>query len=177
MSRGGLYAAYAAVEGEQLVEQQSKNTSSKNKLPHAQAVSLQRRSSIGGQVAYFKCKRTPGVTTMTMTLDYHRQRNKKLHAEVCKLRTELKDARRAGYEEGAKATMLSTYLAIQDYGIPGIEWLTERHRAVAKKRPPPNTAIDEAVTLAVIEHMRGYDPARAAQIGTAFAEFLGGDSK
>jgi hypothetical protein len=104
--------------------------------------------------------------------DWHKNRAKALADQV----RELKDARRAGYEEGARATMLSTYLAIADYGLPGIEWLTERHRAVAKKQPPPNTAVDEAVTLSVIEHMRGYDPKRAEQIEKEFADFLVGDS-
>jgi hypothetical protein len=108
--------------------------------------------------------------------DYHKKHAGTLAAEVRALKAEQKDLRRVGYEEGAKATMLSTYLAIQDYGMPGIEWLTARHRAVAKKQPPPNTAVDEAVTIGVIEHMRGYDPTRAAEIEKSFADFLSGGS-
>jgi hypothetical protein len=110
------------------------------------------------------------------TAAYHKKQSAARYSEIRRLRAEQKDGHRIGYEAGAKATMLSTYLAIADYQMPGIEWLTARMRAAAKKLPPPNTAMDEAVTRSVLEHMRGYNPRRAEQIEKEFADFLAGDT-
>jgi hypothetical protein len=94
-----------------------------------------------------------------------------------RLAAEVKRARKAGYEEGAKVTTLTAYLAVSDFGLDGISWLTDRMRAAAKKKPLPNAALDEAVTHSVIESMKKYSPKRAAQIEASFAAFLSGDSQ
>jgi hypothetical protein len=109
---------------------------------------------------------------MSNSKKYRAERSAKFLADNPAFAAEIEAAHRAGYTEGCQVTMLSAYLAIQDYGLPGVEWLTDRIRAAAKKLPPPNTAIDEAVTHAVIEHMRGYDPKRAMVIEAEFATFL-----
>jgi hypothetical protein len=99
--------------------------------------------------------------------------------EARKLRAEVERAHRAGYEEGCAATTLLAYQAIgSDYGLDGIQWLSDRiSAAVAKKSPPHSTAIDTLVTASVIGHMKHYTPTRAAEIETAFKKFLAGESK
>jgi hypothetical protein len=113
-------------------------------------------------------------------LTYHRERSKKLTAENWHLAAEAKAAHRVGYEEGCKATTLLGYLAIRDYGLDGIQWLSDRiSAAVAGKKDVPlsNYEIDKAVTADVIRHMAKYNPTRAAEIEASFAVFLSGDSK
>jgi len=114
------------------------------------------------------------LNQMRASRDYHRKRAATLADKV----RELKDAHRIGFKEGSAAATLTAYLAIQDYGLPGIEWLQERmSAAVAGKKHMQSNAVDEAVTRDVIRHMAKYNPKRAAQIEASFADFLAGDSK
>jgi hypothetical protein len=94
-----------------------------------------------------------------------------------RLAAEIRRAHRAGYEEGCKVTTLTAYLAVSDWGHDGIQWLTDRMRAAANKKPLPNAALDEAVTHSIIENMRKYNPKRAAEVEKSFADFLSGGSK
>jgi hypothetical protein len=103
--------------------------------------------------------------------DWHKKRAAALADKV----RELKDGHRIGYEDGAKATTLTAYLAVSDWGLDGISWLTDRMRAAAAKKPPPyNKAMDEAATRSIIENMRKYSPKRAAEVEASFAAFLTG---
>jgi hypothetical protein len=104
--------------------------------------------------------------------DWHKQRAAALADKV----RELKDGHKRGFEDGSKVATLTAYLAIKDFGDAGTLWLSNRMSAVARKSPPPNTAIDEAVTRSIIEHMRSYNPKRADEIAASFADFLAGDS-
>jgi hypothetical protein len=111
-------------------------------------------------------------------LDYHKKRAATLAAEIRRLKAERKDDHRIGFQEGSAAATLTAYLAVADYGLPGIEWLQERiSAAIAGKKHMQSNAVDEAVTRSVIEHMKKYDPKRAAEIEKSFADFLVGDSK
>jgi hypothetical protein len=95
-----------------------------------------------------------------------------------RLAAEIRRAHRAGYEEGCKATTLTAYLAVSDWGLDGVSWLTGRMRAASAKKPPPyNKAMDNAVTHSIIESMRKYSPKRAAEVEASFADFLSGGSK
>ena len=110
-------------------------------------------------------------------VSYHKKRTAVLSAEVRRLRKELRDAHRVGYERGSADATLTAYLAIQDYGLPGLAWLSARMSAITKKMPPPHSnEIDDRVTAAVIEHMASYDAGRAAKIEREFQKFLAGDS-
>jgi hypothetical protein len=96
--------------------------------------------------------------------------DRKHHAEV-------EAARKAGYEEGCRATTLLTYLALSDYGMDGITWISDRISAVAAKKPAPHSnEIDELVTRDVLRSMATYNPQRAAQIEKEFEKFLAGES-
>lgn len=112
-----------------------------------------------------------------VSANYHKKQSAARFSAIRRLRAEQKDGHRIGYEDGAKATTLLAYLAIQDYGHPGIQWLSDRMSAVvAGKKNPPLTSyeVDKAVTADVIRHMAKYSPKRAAEIEESFAAFLSG---
>ena len=104
--------------------------------------------------------------------DYHKKRTAALAAQV----RELKDSHRIGFQEGSAVATLTAYLAIKDFGMDGMTWLSERLKAVGKN-PPHSAEVDTLVTLSVIESMKKYNPRRAAEVEASFAEFLSGDSK
>jgi hypothetical protein len=111
---------------------------------------------------------------ITKSRDYHKTRAAALADKV----RELKDLHAIGYEDGAKATTLLTYMALEDFGAAGIQWISDRISAVANKKPAPHsTAIDDLVVKSVVDHMRTYNPERAAEVEAEFQSFLTGDAK
>jgi hypothetical protein len=127
-----------------------------------------------------------GREDMTMTISHagrlnrlktSRDWHKKHAAALADKVRDLKDAHRAGYEEGCRATTLLTYLALSDYGLDGLAWISDRILAVATKKPAPHSnEIDELVTRDVIASMKKYSPKRAAEVEKEFQNFLAGDS-
>jgi hypothetical protein len=119
-----------------------------------------------------------GIWVMSTSLRYHKERSAKLTAENRALRSEAKAAHRTGFEEGCRSTTLLSYLAVQDYGLDGIQWLSDRISAAAGKKDLPLSSyeVDKAVTRSVIESMKRYSPTRAAEVEASFATFLSGDS-
>jgi hypothetical protein len=106
---------------------------------------------------------------------YHKKQSAARFSEIRRLKAEQKDGHRIGYEDGARVTTLTAYLAVSDWGLDGVSWLTDRMRAAAAKKPPPyNKEIDNAVTASIIENMRKYNPKRAAEVESSFAYFLAG---
>jgi len=121
---------------------------------------------------------TKKLRQMTKSREYHRTRAADLVNELRRLKADRNDAHRAGYREGAAATTLLTYLALSDYGMDGITWISDRISAVAAKKPAPHSnEIDELVTRDVIRSMKTYNPQRAAEMEREFQKFLAGDSK
>jgi hypothetical protein len=115
---------------------------------------------------------------MSTSRKYRAERSAKLLSENPALKREVEAAHRAGYEEGARVTTLTAYLAVSDWGLDGISWLTDRMRAAdAKKAMPYSKEIDNAVTHSIVANMKKYSPKRAAEVEAAFADFLAGDSK
>jgi hypothetical protein len=110
------------------------------------------------------------------TAAYHKKQSAARFSEIRRLKAEQKDGHRIGYEDGARATTLLSYLALADYGLDGIGWFTDRVSAVLAKRKPPlsSYAVDKAVTADVIRHMSKYNPKRAAEVEKSFADFLAG---
>jgi hypothetical protein len=101
-------------------------------------------------------------------------KKKNWYIEHQKISAKARAAHKLGFKEGSAVTMLTAYLAIKDYGLPGIQWLSDRMSAAVSGKKPPlsNYEIDKAVTASVIESMRRYSPARAAEIEKSFQEFL-----
>jgi hypothetical protein len=112
------------------------------------------------------------LNQMKTSRDWHKKRAAALVEKSHKRKTD----RRIGFQEGAAAATLTAYLAIQDYGLPGIQWLSDRMSAVGKN-PPRSNEIDELVTRDVIRSMAKYSPQRATEIEMEFQKFLAGDSK
>lgn len=111
------------------------------------------------------------INRLKTSRDWHKKRAAALVDKSHKRKTD----RRVGFEEGLAAATLTAYLAIQDYGLSGVQWLSDRMSAVGKN-PPRSNEIDELVTRDVLASMRKYSPQRAAEVEREFQKFLAGDS-